>query len=81
MNHTLPTVALLVLLALPAGCGHQAPVREGGRVTLVEDSPPSERFVIQDLDETHLLVQPHRVELVRAEVKKFQERSQYVPER
>ena len=37
--------------------------------------------MIQDLDETHLLVQPHRVELVRAEVKKFQERSQYVPER
>ena len=48
---------------------------------LNDEQPPSERFVIQDLDETQLLVQPHRVELVRAEVKKFQERSQYVPER
>ena len=48
---------------------------------LNDEQLPSERFVIQDLDETHLLVQPHRVELVRAEVKKFQERSQYVPER
>ena len=48
---------------------------------LNDEQLPSERFVIQALDETHLLVQPHRVELVRAEVKKFQERSQYVPER
>ena len=30
----------------------------------------------QDLDETHLLVQPHKIEMVRGEVKKFQEKSQ-----
>ena len=48
---------------------------------LNDEQIPSERFVIQDLDETHLLVQPHRIEMVRGEVKKFQEKSQYVPER
>ena len=48
---------------------------------LNDEQLPSERFVIQDLDETHLLVQPHKIEMVRGEVKKFQEKSQYVPER
>jgi TFIIH basal transcription factor complex TTD-A subunit len=46
---------------------------------LNDEQLPSERFVIQDLDETHLLVQPHKMEMLRREVKTFQERSQYVP--
>ena len=41
---------------------------------LNDEQIPSERFVIQDLDETHLLVQPHKIEMVRGEVKKFQEK-------
>ena len=42
---------------------------------LNDEQIPSERFVIQDLDETHLPVQPHKIEMVRGEVKKFQEKS------
>ncbi|MDA9081284.1 general transcription factor IIH subunit TFB5 family protein [Candidatus Dependentiae bacterium] len=44
-----------------------------------EKLPPAERFVIQDLDETHLLVQPHRLEYVKAEVKAWQQKNQYTP--
>lgn len=48
---------------------------------LNDEQLPSERFVIQDLDSTHLLVQPHKMDMVREQVKLFQERSQFVPER
>jgi|TARA_B000000441_G_scaffold118732_1_gene92115 TFIIH basal transcription factor complex TTD-A subunit len=44
-----------------------------------EQLPPAERFVIQDLDETHLLVQPHRLEYVKAEVKAWQQKNQFNP--
>lgn len=44
-----------------------------------EQLPPAERFVIQDLDETHLLVQPHRLEYVKAEVKAWQQKNQFTP--
>ena len=48
---------------------------------LNDEQLPSERFVIQDLDATHLLVQPHKMEMVREQVKLFHEKSQFVPER
>ena len=48
---------------------------------LNDEQLPSERFVIQDLDATHLLVQPHKMEMVREQVKQFQEKSQFVPDR
>ena len=44
---------------------------------LNDEQLPSERFVIQDLDDTHLLVQPDKVDMVRGEVAKFLQRSQY----
>jgi hypothetical protein len=36
---------------------------------------------VQDLDDTHLLVQPQKMEMVREEVRVFRERSQFVPGR
>ena len=47
VTRVLPALALLALVTLPAGCGHQAPVREGGRVTLIEEAPASQSFVIE----------------------------------
>mgnify|MGYP002855434053 FL=1 len=44
---------------------------------LNDEQLPSERFVIQDLDDTHLLVQPDKVDMVRGEVASFLQRSQY----
>ena len=44
---------------------------------LNDEQLPSERFVIQDLDETHLLVQPDKVDMVNGEVARFLQKSQY----
>ena len=46
---------------------------------LNENMAAEERFVILDLDETHLLVQPHRAAFVEEEVKKFTECNKYIP--
>lgn len=45
----------------------------------LNDIAPAERkFVITDLDDTHVLVQPEHVEYVRAEIERYQQSTQYV---
>jgi TFIIH basal transcription factor complex TTD-A subunit len=45
----------------------------------LNDIAPAERkFVITDLDDTHVLVQPEHVEHVRAEIERYQQSTQYV---
>jgi TFIIH basal transcription factor complex TTD-A subunit len=41
-------------------------------------APAESKFVITDLDDTHVLVQPEHVERVRGEIARYQQSTQYV---
>ncbi|XP_065856396.1 general transcription and DNA repair factor IIH subunit TFB5 [Euphorbia lathyris] len=39
--------------------------------------PPSQKFIIHVLDETHLFVQPHVSEMIRSAISEFREQISY----
>jgi hypothetical protein len=46
-------------------------------LALNDASPPTERFLLRDLDATHLFIRPEHLERVKAEVRAFQQRNTY----
>ena len=50
-------------------------------LSLNEEKPTSEKFVIADLDETRLFVQPQVTEWLQQQLAKFQELNTYEPPR
>jgi TFIIH basal transcription factor complex TTD-A subunit len=46
-------------------------------ISLDEQAPASEKFINHILDDTHLLVQPHKVEEIQQQVRSFQEANTY----
>lgn len=50
-------------------------------LSLNDSKPTNERFVIHDLDDTHLFVQPTVVEWLEKRLKEFHEENTYQPPR
>jgi len=50
-------------------------------VTLNQQKEPSEKFILEDLDDTHLFVQPTVVEWLKTQLKEFQDQNTYQPPR
>ena len=46
-------------------------------ISLNEQAPASEKFINHILDDTHLLVQPHKLEDIQQRVRTFQESNTY----
>jgi TFIIH basal transcription factor complex TTD-A subunit len=46
-------------------------------ISLNEQAPASEKFINHILDDTHLLVQPHKVDELQNKVRAFQESNTY----
>ena len=46
-------------------------------ISLNEQAPASEKFINHILDDTHLLVQPHKLEDIQQRVRAFQESNTY----
>lgn len=46
-------------------------------LSMNEERPQSERFIIYDLDDTHLMVQPHVVDELQARIREFQDKNTF----
>ena len=50
-------------------------------VNLNQQKESSEKFILEDLDDTHLFVQPTIVEWLKVQLKEFQDQNTYQPPR
>jgi TFIIH basal transcription factor complex TTD-A subunit len=50
-------------------------------VSLNQQKEPSEKFILEDLDDTHLFVQPAVIEWLKTRLKEFQDQNTYQPPR